>query len=354
MNVSMEFSDSYYTPSRTSAFGGKQNFLKAHSKRKRDEAEIWLRAQDAYTLHKPVKTKFKRRPTLVAGPGEQLQADLMDVSSHSMANDGVKFLLTVIDVFSKKAWAIPIKRKTGEAVSEALKGLFERVQGYQLLQTDKGKEFYNSRVKDVLKEEGIRLFSTENETMKATIVERFNRTLRNKIHRVITKNQNERYLDSLKDLVSAYNETKHRSTGRAPNDVNRSNAGDVWFYQYERDGKNAATREPTFSEGQFVRISGKRMTFERGYTANWTEEVFKVKGVDATTRPPSYTIEDLSGEVVEGTFYGEELQRVEEPEIFKVERVLERRGRRGNRMVLVKWKGYPESFNSWIPESNIV
>ena len=171
-----ELTDRYYVNVNESSALGRRSrlqnrFLKVDKKHVTD----WLRGQETYTLHRPARTKFRWRPTIVAGPGVQVQANLMDVRSHAKNNDGVTYLLNIVDLFSKNARSLPIKNKSAQSVTEALRksGATKRL-GY--FQTDKGKEFFNTSVKDYFKYEKVKLFSSENETIKASIVERFNRT----------------------------------------------------------------------------------------------------------------------------------------------------------------------------------
>ena len=129
----------YTTPSATTALGGVKRLLAA--KLAPDErVREWLRGQEAYTLHKAAPKRFARRPTVVAGPHEQIQADLMDVRSHKDANDGTTFLLTTVDVFSKVGWAIPLRTKTGREVSNALRGLFAGY-GFERFRPIKARNF---------------------------------------------------------------------------------------------------------------------------------------------------------------------------------------------------------------------
>ena len=107
--------------------------------------------------------------------------------------------------------------------------------------------------------------------------------------------------------------------------------------------------------GDFVRITKYRGAFKRGYTPNWTHELFIIKSKDIQTQAPTYKIKDQSGEEIEGSFYEEELQKVGEPESYKIEKVIRsRRQRNGQRQYFVKWMGYPDSFNSWIDEGDFV
>ena len=166
----------------------------------------WLSEQDAYTLHKPARRHFKRRRVIVGGLRQQWQADLVDLSNLKKDNDGMTFLLTVIDVFSKVAWCVPMKNKSAASLVAALTSTFSK--GWpKTLQTDQGLEFLNKSVQALLKKHGIHHFSTHNAETKASIVERFNRTLKTRMWRYFTKHQTWRYIDVLQDLVQSYNNT---------------------------------------------------------------------------------------------------------------------------------------------------
>lgn len=344
----------FYDPSHPAAFGSVARLAKALGDRGGDKTRTWLRGQDAYTLHRQSRRKFQHRPTIVSGPGVQLQADLMDTSSLASDNDNVKFLLTIVDVFSRLAWVQPLRNKSGAEVARALQRAVGGL-GYRKLQTDKGREFYNVSVTTLLDEERIKHFSSENDVVKAALVERFNRTLRGKIHAYLTYTKRRRYIDVVDDMVSAYNETKHSAIGLAPRDVNASNADDIFVQLYEPGPKSSPTaRTSALESGQYVRTSKWRGAFKRGYTEQWTREIFVISSTRHWEQPVVYTLKDLADEPIEGMYYGAELQRVEKPETFVVERVLRTRGRGRARERLVKWLGYPASFNSWVADVDFV
>ena len=133
----------YYNAKEVGSYGGVKP-LSTKTKLKTDSVREWLRTQDAYTLHKPVRYKFPRRKVIVGGLGHQWQADLVDVSKLSKYNKGFKFLLTCIDVFSKKAWVIPLKDKSGSTLLAAFQSIPDPLP--LKLQTDKGSEFTNRKV----------------------------------------------------------------------------------------------------------------------------------------------------------------------------------------------------------------
>ena len=130
-------------------------------------------------------------------------------------------MLTCIDCFSKYAWVEPLHRKSSDNIVHAFKRIFEKDKRIpKKLQTDKGTEFLNKPVQQFLKKHHIHFFTTETE-MKASIVERFNRTLKSRMYKYFTAKNTLRYIDVLQDLVNGYNNTIHRSIGMAPSNVSR-------------------------------------------------------------------------------------------------------------------------------------
>ena len=199
----------------------------------------------------------------------------------------------VIDVFSKRAWCVPLKNKSASSL---------------------------------LKEHGVHHFSNHNEETKASIVETFNRTLKTRMWRYFTKYQTVRYIDALQDFVQSYNETYHRSMGMAPS--------------YGHDGKGVSK----FKVDDRVRISKPKRRFEKGYMANWSE-LFTIREVHVSD-PPVYRLVDDLGEVLDGTFYEPELQKVlvSKDKLYRVESLLQRRKVGKRTEALVKWYGYPTRF----------
>ena len=143
------------------------------------------------------------------------------MSNISSYNDGIRYLLTCIDVFSKKAWAVPVRTNTGREVANA----FEKIllDGTpNMVQSDKGTEFLNSTFQSMLKRHGIKFYTSENEDLKASVVERFNRTLKSKMYRYFTHKNTRRYVDTLDDMLHSYNNTRHSSIGMTPTEVDVS------------------------------------------------------------------------------------------------------------------------------------
>ncbi len=310
-----------------------------------------LLGEPAYTLHTPVRKHFTRRRVITNGPGFQLQMDLLDLSHLKTYNKGFKFILTAIDVFSKVGHAIPLKSKNSDEVLCAMKSILREYPKLQYIQTDRGTEFLNRKVQSYLKINNISHFYTYNDEIKAGIVERFNRTLKMKLWRFFTLSSQYRYINVLDEIVSSYNNTFHRTIGMSPNSVSSKNMEEIWWRMYNETPHSAGD---VLKIGDYVRIIMNIKQFQKEATPSWSHEMFKV-AVVMQTAPRTYKIEDLNGELVEGSFYREELQRVQPPVSgkYKIEKILSTRGKGKRKEIFVKWQGYPSSFNSWIRATSI-
>lgn len=346
MTQDKQFQKIYYDVRNPASYGGVLKLAKAAST-STEKAKKWLMTQDTYTLHKPVRFKFPRRKIMSYGIGELMQCDLVDMSKFSKDNGGMKYLLTAIDVFSKYAYAIPLKNKKAETLVEAFEKLFDQAGTILNLQSDDGGEFFNHRTKALFKRKKIHHYSSYSEN-KAAVVERFNRTLKNKLYRIFTHRRSYKYVDVLPSVLKSYNESIHRSTGFAPAKVTPELESIIFkkLYGYESDVKFK------FQLGEQVRISKAKKTFRRGYLPNWTDEVFTIFKRYSTS-PPTYILHDLKGNVVSGRFYEAEIQRVvkSSTDFWRVEKILKTRGIGAKKEYFVKWLGYSEEHNSWVKQS---
>ncbi len=237
----------YYTPKQAASYGGIQAIERVVPRHKK-KVKQWLAQQDTYTLHRPVRHRFHRRRVIVGGIDHQWQADLVDVSRLSKYNKGINFLLTCIDVLSKYAWVVPLKNKTGHSLVGAFQQIFKTGRQCLALQTDKGTEFTNRVFQSFLRESTVSFFTTENYDLKASVVKRFNRTLKAKMWKYFTKHDTLVYHDVLQDFVWSYNHTYHRSIKTQPALVSAANQEDVWQRLYGRDDEKQC-RNPNFKLG---------------------------------------------------------------------------------------------------------
>ncbi|KAK3109103.1 hypothetical protein FSP39_023103 [Pinctada imbricata] len=339
-------------------------YLKKEGKHKVGLSAIkqWLQDIDAYSLQRPQRYKFKTNRVISQGIDFLWDADLADVSRLSKENDGIKYLLITIDVFSRYLWVQPLQSKLHGSIVEGFRTIFSKDRIPREMRTDKGSEFKNRWVKDFLKKKGIVHYVTHNVT-KANYAERVIRTLKVLMYRYFTHNRTYHYLDVLQDLVRNYNNRPHRSLdGLSPSEMNQSNEAIMWKKMYidilkptENMKKKTPVKRFKFKPGDFVRISSTKRTFQRDFEQKWTEEVFVISRRFMRQGIPVYKITDYDNDHIEGSFYESELQKVnkDRDDFWKIEKVLKKRKRGGENEVYVKWLGYPNKFNSWVNQRDI-
>lgn len=366
----------YYTPGKPGAYAGPEKLyqaVKQEGKYKigRQRIRQFLNNEDSYSLYKPIRKTFPRSKVTVNTIDSMWDGDSADVSNIASHNDGYKFLLVLIDIFSRYLFIVPLKNKHHQNIVDGLKLVFQKRRKPNTLRTDKGSEFKNRWVKAFLKKEGIHAIYTQNET-KANYAERVIRTMKNLMYRYFMKNRTYRFINILQDLVKSYNKRPHRSLGgNAPANVNKENADEIRLESYlsgktkldvnqsktlgRSKEKKRAKPFFKFKIGDDVRLSQLKHPFQRDYQQKWTEEFFKVNERYKRGQIPVYKLKDLAGDPIEGTFYESELQKVIKSEdvSYRVEKILKRRRHGKTQEVYVKWEGWPKKFNSWIPESSL-
>lgn len=344
----------YYNPKAEGSFGGLKKLYNAALKKdpslKLRQVENWLNKQNAYTLFKQRRKNFLRVPILVDYLDEQWQADILDMTWLARENDGYKYILVVIDILSRYAWAIALKDKSAKTVTDAFNKIFSNGRKPDKLQTDQGKEFVNSTLKTFLTTNNVKHFTTTDDVIKCAIAERFNRTLRSRIYRYLSAENTNRYIDKLSDIIIGYNNSFHRTINTTPASVTPENETEILLNIRKSHKKINSIRVKPFKVGDFVRITRAKGIFEKGATTNWSEEVFKIIKVKKTPQGYIYRLEDLDSEAITSIFYHWELQLTEKPEVYKIEKILRQRlnPRTKRKEYLVKWLGYPAKFNSWV------
>jgi hypothetical protein len=354
MNLKKEYTD----PSKPGAFAGFEGFYKALKKRnfKVTKSKIlkFLQNQETYTLHRRKINNFPRKRVIVNGLNDTWQLDLVDMSKMSGQNNGYTFLLTAIDVLGKQAKAEKLKNKNQHTVTKAFEKMLKGVKPRKI-QVDNGKEFYNSVFEKLLKENNIKMCSTDSD-LKASVVERFNRTLKEKMWRYFTEKQTNKWIDIIDDLIDSYNNTYHSSIKIEPINVNLENEDKIYENLYgfkKNEGDSSFLKKFKFSFGDFVRLSKIKKTFEKGYTRNFTREVFQVDKIKATN-PVSYNLVDMKSEKLIGSFYEQELQKVENKQrAFVIDKILKTKISKNKKLYFVSWKDYSSENNSWVSEEHL-
>lgn len=341
----------YVTPDSTGSFGGVRRLYETVQKEASlKQVEDWLKDQDTYVLFRQVKRKFPRLPILVNKIDEQWQIDLMDMSWLSKFNDDKKYLLNIIDCFSRYAWVFPLKTKNANEIVEAFKILLQERKP-EKIQSDQGKEFLNSQVKQLFANNGINFFTSTDDVIKCAIVERFNRTLRTRIYRYLHYYNTRRYIDDLQKIVKSYNNSYHRTIQMSPSQVTQENSTQVLLNIRKTHPVNHSKQKP-FKVDDKVRIARAKGIFEKGATSNFSEEIFTINKVKKTPQGYVYRLKDYEGEDITSIFYHYELVKANETSLYKVEKIIKTRinPKTKKKEYFVKWFGYPSKFNSWVED----
>lgn len=310
------------------------------------------REQVVHELHRNARKNFPRRKYVMRGINDTFQADLVEMIPLADQNEGYRYILMVIDVFSKRAWAKELMNKTGEEVTKAMASIFADYPNNipRNMHTDQGKEFYNVKFQSLMKKHNINHYSTYS-GMKASIVERLNRTILNKIWQQFSLQGSYDWLSNLRGVIDEYNTSHHRTIHMKPMEVTPKNEDTLLRTVYKHNDdpliESNHRKKRKFNVNDFVRISKYKHIFEKGYTPNWTTEVFQIVKVLPTV-PLTYHLIDSEKKQIKGCFYDYELQRVKYPDVYLVEEVLEEKGKKS----LVKWLGFDDSHNSWINNEN--
>ena len=276
-------------------------------------------------------------------------ADSFDVSELQKYNYGIKHLFCVIDVFSRKAFVIPLVTHTavdgiqaiGKVISQAgsLPGNFG---------SDKGGECGSHKVQNFLKSLGVNPVILSGPS-KASHVEIFQKTLQRMIYTFISEHDNLSFINFLPFFVNAYNERIHTTTNYSPNATLKSQSiqRSLRNINLERKVSNKVNqRKPTLKIGDWVRISLKKTSFHRSYNIQNTYEKFRVYKIKVNNYLPRYFIKEEDGSLIEGSFTRNELTKVN-LELYKVS-VVGKKKVKGKEMVLLDYKGYAPKYRQWV------
>lgn len=299
-------------------------------------------------IHKPCRRNFLRRKVIMKGIDDLWQADLVEMGAYADQNKGYRYLLTVIDTFSKFGWAVALKDKTASSVSDAMQMIFAKHKRIpKNLQTDDGKEFFNiTHFSKLMKKHNINHYSTFS-VLKASIVERFNRTIKSAMWKQFSYNGSYKWIEMINTLIDNYNSKKHRTIKMCPRDVNKTNENRLLTTVYEHI--KIKPLKTKFILNDCVRISKYKHLFAKGYTPNYTTEVFKIAAIQPTT-PVTYILTDYKNQPISGAFYEAELCKAKYPDVFLVEKIV----RKTKNKFLVKWLGFGSEHNSWISRDQII
>lgn len=308
-----------------------------------------VRAGIAKELHKQVRRNYPTRYVELKGINDLYQADLVEMIPFSRFNKGFKYIMTIINCFSKFAIAIPLKSKSANDIVNALEPILQQFP-MKHFQTDQGTEWFNSKVKLLLNKYNINHYYTFSDK-KASIIERFNRTLKNNMWRNFTQQGNFKWLFILNNLLKTYNDTVHRTIGVKPNQVSSVNEKEILLRIVKNRkvlNNNNNNFKIKFNINDRVRISRLPKQFNKGYWPRWSNEIYTVSKIQPT-KPVTYILKDYKGDLIQGGFYEEELSKTRFRDTYLIEKVIKRKGDK----LLVRWLGFDKTHDSWIDKKDL-
>jgi hypothetical protein len=258
-------------------------------------------------LHHKIIKHYPRRKVFVNHKDEIWGADLCEMP----IDNGYKYILTVIDIYTKYAWAIPLKNKKGETIKDNFEKIINKSKRKcEYLWVDHGLEFYNKIFQSYLDKNNIIIYSTESE-LKNSVIERFNRTLKEMMMIDLTTRKllglKENWVDLIPYLLEEYNNRNHSTINMSPIEASKPESQSLLEETWRNHLNNSPSKsKPLYKVGDFVRIYRWKNTFEKGFKQNWTTEIFRIKRI-MDTNPICYKLEDLDGEDILGSFYNQQL-----------------------------------------------
>ena len=216
--------------------------------------------------------------------------DILDLKDYGPGNNkGYRYILVVIDNFSKFGWTLPLKKKNAQTIKDSFENiLINSKRKPNLIESDRGKEFYNNIFEDCLNKNNIKLYS-RNSSYGAVFAERFNRTIRDLLKKIVFEKGDRNWIDVLPKITKQYNNKVHSSTKLSPKDASlKKNEGLVYKNLLDKRKKV----KPKYEIGDLVRTADLKKTFSKGHTTNWSYKLYKITEIINDTIP-SYKIDNL-------------------------------------------------------------
>lgn len=332
------------------------------------DVKNFLKTQDSYTLHKLAPKKFKfYRKVLAPMPKYFLSLDLIDMQKYSQYNDGVKYLIFLIDIFSRKIFVYPIFNKNKFEILKSLKHFFNLKinQNYIRIYSDLEGGLYSNLVLNFLKEKNIILYSNSTKEVKNSIAEANLKHLKKKIYKFLTHYNINRYIDFLPQIISGINNTSKRifkNKFLTPNILHLIKNRDFLKKQFHlmySDSINTFSKKKnihSLKKYSYVRISLLNRTniFSKSFEKVNSGEIFQIYDIDKSQYPFLYKLQDLSGEKILGSFYKDELTEVILKNEYKIKILKTKIDENNKKFYYVNYINYPKKFNEWISENQLI
>ena len=277
-------------------------------------------------LNKPVINKFPRKKIVVNYIDEIHSCDLVDMVKYSRMNKGFKYIFTNINVFSKIGYAYAIKSKKIQDIKPCFQKIFIKTKP-KFIWSDKESSFFSKEMLKFFEDNNVKIYYT-NSNLKAVVIERFKRSLRELMMKEFVKNNNTIWYNILPKLIKFYNNRYHNTIKVKPININKSNEKYIknTIYKY-----NITNKIPKFKINDIVRISLKRRQLFDKLSDNikWSEELFKIHSINKSN-VITYRITDMNNEIIQGIFYEKELQlsKMKEDGLYVIEKSIKKVGDR--------------------------
>ena len=347
------------------SFGSLQEVRRAINVDNKDLKQI-LSKSNIYTEHKEFKKPKNLPPIRTYGEDYLWEADLMFFTHPDLAkeNDGYLYLLAIIDTFTKMVSLSKLQTKDTKTVTERMNNLFKNVKP-KYLRVDGGGEFVSNLFINMCKKNNVKPYLAM-EPIKCAMIERFNRTFKRILVQKMEHENSLRWIDFLEDSLEIYHNRRHRTLKMTPSEaadneknqrqIMRTNLKQYSMFDRIRFGKNK--KRTKFKQGDFVKIIKHKGPFTKGYAKTATQEYFKIYAIDRRLSKDRYYLKDIMGDKLIGSFYEEYLVGFtpSDDEFYKIDpnfKDFKKKNIRGKPHIYVKWLGWPNKFNQWVPMSEV-
>ena len=351
----------YYDISKPTAYGNAESIFR-HAKKEgknvsKADVKKFLKKQETHSLHKEKRSIKKYRSIFAPYPNYLWQIDCAYMSTLFPTNkDKHKFFLLCVDCFSRKIYTHPLKSLKGIEVAAAMRSILDKNSNPERIQSDMGSEMKSHHMQSLFREKNIKHFYAYNDK-KCSLAEAYIKILKQKIVKYCSKNETHNWVPVLKPFTQSLNKSINRSTGMAPNNVTYKDRFKIWKSLEDQRLKEAkVTNTFAFKINDKCRILLYPTKFTRQYTPFWSTEIYIITDRFLTEGIQQYTVKSWDNDPVKGHFYVNELSKitVDENTVYKIDKILKKRTRRGIKEVLVTWKNWdPKRYSNWIKESEL-
>lgn len=334
------------------AFSGVDKIYRHYiGSKSKKEIQNELSENSTYTLHKQAKKVINYNPFFVYKLHDQWQSDVLYLPKSQNKTFRQKYLLSTIDVFSRKLFVTLMTDKSADSILKAFKQTHNFVGATpKTLYVDRGTEFTNKKFQKYCKDNNIKLIFSYSDT-KACFIERAQQSFQNILYKMLEAKQTYEFVPLIRDVTKIYNNRVHRMIKMSPNKAFLPENSLKVRTNLEKYYSEALSKrkKPRYKKGDIVRVSLKKKAFNKGYFAQFTEQIFKIRDVLVNLPQPRYILESSDGEIIKGSFYEREITLARH-QVFKIEKILKKRKRNNKTEYFVKWLGYPDSENSWVDQ----